>query len=312
MKRALGDIEVAGTVASKESFAWDNEQHRNNVLSFNSLTVRYSAQQSNALTNVSLAVGKGSITAVVGPNGSGKSSLVRALLRLVKPIEGLITVGGRDLRHISHRDFAREVAVVPQREEPSAPLLVRELVSLGRYSHMGVFSAPSALDDVTVSNAMQRAGVLELSDRRTDALSGGEWQRVRIARALAQGCSTLVLDEPTTFLDIRHEMAIFELIDSLAADGTAVMLISHQLNLVARFASHIVLLNKGEIAAAGSANDVMRGEVLEQVYQWPLVITRDPVVGAPALFPLRSGGLRHSPSKVNGVGVGEREVASDS
>jgi iron complex transport system ATP-binding protein len=127
-----------------------------------------------------------------------------------------------------------------------------------------------------------------LHARRTDELSGGEWQRVRLARALAQGGEGLVLDEPTSFLDIAHEMAVFELLSGLARDGQAVLLVSHQLNLVARFAARIVLLHEGRIAAHGTPADVMQKSVLERVYEWPLVVTHDPAVGAPALVPLRS------------------------
>jgi iron complex transport system ATP-binding protein len=118
-------------------------------------------------------------------------------------------------------------------------------------------------------------------------LSGGEWQRVRFARALAQGGEGFVADEPTTFLDIAHEMAVFELLGRVARGGRAVLLVSHQLNLVARFADRLVLLHDGRIAAAGTVDEVMRAEILERVYQWPLVVTRDPAVGAPSLVPLR-------------------------
>jgi iron complex transport system ATP-binding protein len=140
--------------------------------------------------------------------------------------------------------------------------------------------------------ALRRAGVADRAHRRTDTLSGGEWQRVRIARALAQDAPVLVLDEPTTFLDIAHEMAVFELLDALALEGRTVLLVSHQLNLVARFAAHIVLLHRGTVAAAGRADAVMQAGILEQVYEWPLVVTRDPAVGAPALLPLRGRGAR--------------------
>jgi iron complex transport system ATP-binding protein len=129
--------------------------------------------------------------------------------------------------------------------------------------------------------------VEDLATRDTDALSGGEWQRVRIARALAQCTPALVLDEPTTFLDVAHEMAIFELLSSLARAGLAVLLVSHQLNLVARFADSIVLLDEGKVATSGAPADVMQAERLEAIYRWPVVITRDPAVGAPALVPLR-------------------------
>jgi len=146
----------------------------------------------------------------------------------------------------------------------------------------------SVADREAVQRALAITGADETGGRRTDQLSGGEWQRVRIARALAQEASVLVLDEPTTFLDIAHEMAVFELLDSLAADGCTVLLVSHQLNLVARFASHIVLLHEGSVAVAGAVDVVMQGAILERVYQWPLVVTRDPAVGAPALLPLRA------------------------
>jgi iron complex transport system ATP-binding protein len=138
-----------------------------------------------------------------------------------------------------------------------------------------------------VEEALRQAGIEDLAGRDTDALSGGEWQRVRIARALAQKTPTLVLDEPTTFLDVAHEMAIFELLASLARAGLAVLLVSHQLNLVARFADTIVLLDRGKVATSGSPTEVMRADRLESIYGWPVVITRDPAVGAPSLVPLR-------------------------
>ena len=124
-------------------------------------------------------------------------------------------------------------------------------------------------------------------NRRTDELSGGEWQRVRLARALAQGGEVLVLDEPGTFLDVGHEMAAFELLDALAREGRTVLLVSHQLNLVARFAAQIVVLHNGRVVADGPPAEVIRGEVLEPVYDWPLVVARDPVGGAPVLIPLK-------------------------
>ena len=118
-------------------------------------------------------------------------------------------------------------------------------------------------------------------------LSGGEWQRARVARALAQGGDAFVADEPTTFLDVAHEMLVFEILGRLARDGRAVLLVSYQLNLVARFADRLVLLQRGRVAASGTVADVMRAEVLERVYEWPVVVTHDPAVGAPSLVPLR-------------------------
>lgn len=262
------------------------------ALQFDNVSVQYPRRTPLALDSVSLQARPGAITAVVGPNGSGKSSLVRALLRRVPLQQGEIRVGNVRLQEIATREFARLAAVVPQREEPVLPLRVAEFVALGRHARRGAFAAMGDSDRRAVDAAIERAGVQDTSHRRTDELSGGEWQRVRIARALAQETSVLVLDEPTAFLDIAHEMAVFELLDALARDGQTVLLVSHQLNLVARFASHIVLLHAGHVAASGTADDVMRGEILERVYDWPLVVTRDPAVGAPALLPLRGRGAR--------------------
>ncbi len=244
------------------------------------------------MQGVSLAAAAGRITAIVGPNGSGKSTIVRALLGRLAPEAGGVSIDGTPLAAIDRRRFATQVAVVPQREEPVFPLEVRDFIALGRYPHASPFAGPTAADRDAVARAVARAQVEPFLDRRTDTLSGGEWQRVRIARALAQGARALVLDEPTTFLDIAHEMAVFELLDALAREGQAVLLVSHQLNLVARFADHIVLLHHGRVAAAGTPAEVMRGEVLERVYEWPLVVSRDPAVGAPVLVPLRGRGTR--------------------
>jgi iron complex transport system ATP-binding protein len=257
------------------------------MIAFETIVVRYPRSQRPALDGVTLAARPGAITAVVGPNGSGKSTLVRALLGLVALEHGEIRVDGEPIAAIDRRELARRVAVVTQSESIAFPLPAREYVALGRYPHEGTWSAEGADDAAAIDRAMHLAGVAAMSARGTDELSGGEWQRVRIARSLAQGGAALVLDEPSTFLDVGHEMAMFELFSRLAREGMAVLLVSHQLNLVARFADSIVLLDHGRVAAAGSPSDVMRASVLERVYDWPLVITRDPAVGAPALLPLR-------------------------
>jgi iron complex transport system ATP-binding protein len=251
------------------------------------LVASYPAARINAVDGVSFTSPAGEITALAGPNGSGKSTIVRALLGRVDIIRGNAMIGGDDVRTLAPNALAQKMAVVPQREETAFPMRVRDYVGLGRYPHLGLWRSPAADDERATDDALSQAGVVELADRTTDALSGGEWQRVRIARALAQQAPALVLDEPTTFLDVAHEMAIFELLASLARNGLAILLVSHQLNLVARFAHTIVLLDRGRIAVSGSPNDVMKAERLESIYGWPVVVTRDPAVGAPALVPLR-------------------------
>ena len=257
------------------------------MIAFRDLVVSYPGAGRHAVDGVSFSSGRGELTALAGPNGSGKSSVVRALLRRADILSGGASLDDRDVRLMSYPELARSVAVVPQREEPAFPVPVRQYVALGRYPHLGLWRGPGREDDLAVEEALAQAGIIDLSDRDTDALSGGEWQRVRIARALAQRAPAIVLDEPTTFLDVAHEMAIFELLFSLARSGLAVLLVSHQLNLVARFADTIVVLDRGRVAISGTPNQVMRADKLESIYDWPLVITRDPAIGAPAVVPLR-------------------------
>jgi len=257
-------------------------------LVFTDVALRYPGATTDTIDGVSFAAIAGRVTAVVGPNGSGKSTLVRGLLGRIPRVRGSITVGGTDVQTLTPRALARRVAVVTQREDSTFARPVRDYIALGVYPDATAISA--ADEAARVAEAAQRAGVETYLSRRTDELSGGEWQRVRIARALAQRAGALVLDEPTTFLDVAHEMAAFELLDALARDGVTVLLVSHQLNLVARFAQQMILLHHGRVASFGAPDDVMRGDVLEMVYEWPLVVTRDPAVNAPALVPLRRRG----------------------
>jgi ABC-type cobalamin/Fe3+-siderophores transport system ATPase subunit len=256
------------------------------MIAYEKVTIAY-GDAAPVVRDVSLGATRGAVTAVVGPNGSGKSTLVRALLGRVPLVGGRILLDGVDVARLTRRDVSRRCAVVTQREDTTFARNVAEYIALGRHPHAGTWSAAESGDSEAVRDAARRAGVEPLLGRVTDELSGGEWQRVRVARALAQGGEALVLDEPTSFLDVGHEMQIFQLATALAESGTAVLLVSHQLNLVARFATTMVLLHNGVVVAAGTPATVMRGELLERVYDWPLVVTRDPAVNAPMLVPLR-------------------------
>lgn len=258
------------------------------MIRFDRVTVQYRGAARPALETVSLQAHRASLTAVAGPNGSGKSTLVRALTGRHPLATGDIQLDGTSTTSLDRLAIARRIAVVTQREEAVFSLVTREYIGMGRYPHLGGWRGPGASDHAAVARAVLLTGVEAFLDRRLDTLSGGEWQRVRLARAIAQGGEAIVLDEPTTFLDIAHEMLVFELLARLAhEERLAVLLVSHQLNLVARFADHIVLLHEGRVAASGTAADVMKGPVLERVYSWPVVVSRDPAVGAPALIPLR-------------------------
>jgi iron complex transport system ATP-binding protein len=257
------------------------------MIRFDNIVVRHPKAPSPAVDGVSFVVPRGTVTALAGPNGSGKSSIVAALLRR-RPLErGRIFIDEAELVSIDRRAFARVVSVITQREDPTFALPVREYIALGRYPHRSLWRGPAIVDTNAVDEAVSLAEVESLADRNTDELSGGEWQRVRIARALAQGGEAIVLDEPSTFLDMSHEMAAFELLAQLARAGLAVLVVTHQLNLAARFADAMVVLHHGKVAAMGAIPEVMRGSVLEPVYEWPLVVTHDPAIGAPSVFPLR-------------------------
>ena len=258
------------------------------ILEAEDLRVRYRASPRPALDGVSCRVSARELVAVAGPNGSGKTTLVRALSGLVKPDRGTVRVQGRPLSAWGRAELARVLGVVPQREEIVFPLRVDEAVMLGRYARLGALGAPGAADREAVAAALDRCDARDLAGRSIDALSGGEWQRVRLARALAQEPAILVLDEPTASLDVRHEMELLELIRVLVDQGLAGLVITHELNLAARFADRIILLNEGCVAAEGSPREVLRQDTLSRVFAWPVAVTTW-CDGSPQVVPLRPG-----------------------
>lgn len=260
------------------------------TLQVRDLVVRYGGAPP-ALDGVSCDVARGELLAVVGPNGSGKTTLVRAVSGLVSAEGGEVSVDARPLSRWSRTALARELAVVSQGEEVTFPLRVVETVMLGRYARLGPLAAPSAADRAAVVDALARCDVTSLADRTVDTLSGGEWQRVRIARALAQEPRVLVLDEPTTSLDVRHEMELFELVRGLVNGGLAGLVITHHINLAARFADHILLLRRGRVAALGRPVEVLRRETLRAVFDWPVAVTTW-CDGSPQVVPLRPHEVR--------------------
>ena len=227
--------------------------------------------------------------AVVGPNGGGKTTLLRALLGTVRLTAGVARVAGRPVGRVPRSELARIIGAVPQREEPAFALRVDEFALLGRYAHLGPFAPPTSDDRTRVREALERADVWGLRARTIDTLSGGEWQRVRVARALAQAPQALVFDEPTAALDVRHAMELLELTRGLVAEGLGALLVTHELNLAARFADRIVLLAGGKVVASGPPATVLTEETLSLVFDWPVAVSpwRD---GRPQVTPLRAGG----------------------
>jgi iron complex transport system ATP-binding protein len=250
-------------------------------------TVRYEPEAPAALERASLVVRAGECVALVGPNGAGKTTVLRALLGLVPVTVGRALALGREARAWRRDALARAVGVVSQREEPAFPLTVLEAVEMGRYPHLGAWRAPGSADREAVARAMRRADVSHLAERWVQTLSGGEWQRVRIARALAQEPQALVLDEPTASLDLKHEMELFELVVDLARrDGLAALFVSHHLNVAARFADRLVLLSGGRIVADDAPAAVLVPARLQAVFAWPIAVHRLPD-GSIQIYPER-------------------------
>ena len=263
------------------------------------LIYRYPARASSAgeppaIDSLDLTVPPGSLYAVLGPNGSGKSTLVRLCLGALRPEEGVISHAGRPLGDWPRRELARRIGVLPQLEQVTFPLTVRELVSMGRYPHLGPWQAEGAADRAAVERAMEECEVSRLAGRRLGTLSGGERQRARLARALAQEPAVLVLDEPTAALDIHHEMAMFELVRLLVEHGKTVLLTTHNINLAARYASHILVLERGCAVAQGAPGEVIDADLISRVYHWPVAVVPHPGpgsdAGAPQVLPLAPRG----------------------
>ncbi|HEY4100776.1 MAG TPA: ABC transporter ATP-binding protein [Gemmatimonadales bacterium] len=244
------------------------------------------AKPHRALDDVSFSVASGELVAVVGPNGSGKTSLLRTLLGLITPTSGDVTLGSRAIAAWSRRELAETIGALPQREAPAFPLTVREAVLMGRWAALGPVAPITTADHAVITEALGRCDIAGFEERGIDTLSGGEWQRVRLARALAATPQLLLLDEPTAALDVGHEMELLELLRRLVRDGLGVLVITHQLNLAARYADRIVLLDRGRAVADGVPANVLTAAAVSAAFQWPVAVTqwRD---GSPQVVPLR-------------------------
>ena len=234
----------------------------------------------------------GGITAVIGPNGCGKSTLLRGLGRLLRPRGGEVLLDGRRIDELPTRDVARTLGMLPQ--SPTAPegLTVVDLVTRGRHPHRAWFRQWSADDESVVGEAMDWTGVRDLADRSVDELSGGQRQRAWMAMALAQGTDLLLLDEPTTQLDLAHAVDVLDLVDRLNAErGRTVVMVLHDLNLAARYADHLVARRGGRIVAQGPPREVVTPELLADVFGLHAAVLPDPVSDGVLVVPI---GTRHT------------------
>ena len=239
------------------------------------------------LHGLDLAVPPGRITAVVGANACGKSTLLRTMSRLISPSQGHVLLDGKSIHRIPSRELARTLGLLPQ--SPIAPegITVADLVSRGRHPHQSLFSRWTRKDDEAVESALAATKTVELAERLVDELSGGQRQRVWIAMALAQQTDVLLLDEPTTFLDINHQVEVLDLLTDLNhARGTTVVMVLHDLNLAARYADYLVAIAEGRVHVAGSPEDVLTEENVRQVFGLDSRVITDPTSGRPIMLPI--------------------------
>ncbi|PZR53676.1 ABC transporter ATP-binding protein [Xylanimonas oleitrophica] len=229
----------------------------------------------------------GKVTAIVGPNACGKSTLLRGLARLHPLDGGTVLLGERDVASLSRKELAQVVGVLPQSSIAPDGVRVAELVGRGRYPHQGWFGRHSSDDDAVVARAMEATGVAELADRPVAELSGGQRQRVWIAMVLAQETDVVLLDEPTTYLDVAHQVELLDLLSDLNAErGTTVVMVLHELNLAARYADHLVVMRAGRVVAQGAPAQVLTESSVLDAFGLEAKVVPDPVAGSPMVVPV--------------------------
>jgi len=236
-------------------------------------------------TDRSVAVPDGSFTAIIGPNACGKSTLLRALARVLRPRAGEVVLDGRALGEYRSKEVARVVGLLPQSSEAPDGITVADLVSRGRFPHQRLVRQWTAEDDDAVWQALEATGTDSLADRLVAELSGGQRQRVWVAMALAQQAEILLLDEPTTFLDIAHQIELLDLFTQLHRQGRTIVAVLHDLNHAARYATHLVVMKDGEVVASGAPSSIMTAELVREVFGLPCVVIDDPVSHTPLVVP---------------------------
>jgi iron complex transport system ATP-binding protein len=230
----------------------------------------------------------GGFTVIVGPNACGKSTLLRALARLLTPKAGRVLLDGKALGEYGPKEVARRIGLLPQSSTAPDGITVADLVARGRYPHQGFFRQWTAADREAVERAMAATEVRELAARSVDELSGGQRQRVWAAMALAQETPILLLDEPTTYLDIAHQIELLDLFARLHREGSTIVAVLHDLNHAARYATHLIAMKDGRIVAEGAPADIVTADLVEEVFGLPRVVIPDPETGTPLVVPRAS------------------------
>ncbi|MEH0970555.1 ABC transporter ATP-binding protein [Micromonospora sp. CPCC 205546] len=253
-------------------------------LSGTAMTLAY--ERRTIAQDLTVAVPDHSFTVIIGPNACGKSTLLRALSRLLKPTAGAVLLDGEDIHRLPARGVARTLGLLPQTSVAPDGIGVAELVARGRYPHQGLLRQWSREDERVVAQSMAATGVADLAERPVDELSGGQRQRVWIAMALAQQTPLLLLDEPTTYLDIAHQIEVLDLCARLHEEqGRTLVAVLHDLNHAARYATHLIAMREGRVVAAGAPREVVTAELVQEVFGLPCRVIDDPESGTPLVVP---------------------------
>jgi iron complex transport system ATP-binding protein len=249
--------------------------------------VRLAYDDHEVVKGVDLQVPPGRVTVIVGANACGKSTLLRGLARLLTPVGGSVVLDGKDIHTRSTKQVASVLGLLPQTPISPEGIRVSDLVGRGRYPHQGWFRQWSAADDEAVAAAMVATSTLDLASRPIDELSGGQRQRVWIAMALAQETDVLLLDEPTTYLDLAHQVEVLDLLTDLNRQrGATIVIVLHDLNLACRYADHLVAMSGGQVVAEGDPRDVVTPEIVRSVYGLESQVIPDPISGTPMVVPI--------------------------
>ncbi|MDF0531170.1 ABC transporter ATP-binding protein [Tsukamurella sp. 8F] len=258
---------------------------RGSRLAIDDVTIGYDARIISE--HLTLEIPDNSFTVIVGPNACGKSTLLRACARVLKPQRGQVILDGREIAHYKAKDVAQRLGLLPQTALAPDGIRVAALVARGRYPHQGFLQQWRDDDEKAVTRALAATRVTDLSGRLVDELSGGQRQRVWLSMLLAQETPLMLLDEPTTFLDIAHQHELLELLDGFNRGGKTVVAVLHDLNQAARYASYLVVMKDGRIVTTGAPADILTEQLVEEVFGLRCLVAPDPVTGTPAVFPLR-------------------------